>query len=132
MQIIGYLLFAIHCFLLLWSAGGVIEMIIPKVPWKPFTNPEFPNWVLVIHWGSVLFASIAFLYGYLTHWDKTPQVMFVAYGLMALVCVIETFGFMTSQTKYLAMGGEYLAYSVILLLLFKNNYFIDYFNSPGS
>lgn len=128
MQYIGYLLIVIHGFLLLWAAGGFLEMILPKVPWKPFTNPDFPTWVLVIHWSSVLFASVSFLYGYFAQWSKTPQVMTVAYSLMALVCVIETVGYMTSKTKYLAMGAEFLTYTVILLLLFKNRYFVDYFN----
>ncbi|MBK6263825.1 hypothetical protein JKA74_02155 [Marivirga sp. S37H4] len=128
MHVLGYIILVIHFLLLLWSAGGFLEMILPRIPWKPFTNPEFPNWLLIIHWGSVLFASISFLYGYFAQWTKTPQIMAVAYGLMALVCVIETFGYMTSKTKYLAMGAEFLTYTVILLLLFKNKYFIDYFN----
>lgn len=127
MQYIGYALVLVHLFLLLWSAGGFLEMILPKVWWKPYTNPEFPIWVLILHWGSVLFASISFLYGYLAQWSKTPQIMAVAYVLMALVCVIETFGYMTGKMKYVAMGAEFLAYTGILLLLFKSNYFIDYF-----
>ncbi|KJS04353.1 MAG: hypothetical protein VR77_12065 [Flavobacteriales bacterium BRH_c54] len=128
MQYIGYTLVFIHGLLLFWAIGGFIEMILPKVPWKPFTNPDFPFWVLIIHWSSVLFASLSLLYGYFSQWNKTPQIMAVAYGLMALVCIIETFGYMTSKTKYLAMGGEFLTYTVILLLLFKSKYFIAYFN----
>ena len=123
MQITGYILFVIHLILLLWAAGGIIEMITPEVMWKPYTNPEFPGWVLVIHWGSVLFASVIFLYGYLTHWSRTPYVMIIAYGLMSLVCLIETFGFMTGKSKYLLMAIEFTAYIAILLLLFKTNYF---------
>ncbi len=126
MQYIGYILILVHGFLFLWSTGGFLEMILPKVLWKPYTNPEFPTWVLIIHWSSVLFASVSFLYGYFSQWSKTPQVMAVAYGLMASVCIIETFGYMTSKTKYLAMGSEFLIYTVILLLLFKSKYFIDY------
>ena len=128
MQYIGYTLVLIHGFLLFWAIGGFIEMILPKVPWKPFTNPDFPFWVLIIHWSSVLFASVSLLYGYFSQWNKTPQIMTVAYGLMALVCIIETFGYMTSKTKYLAMSGEFLTYTIILLLLFKSKYFIAYFN----
>jgi hypothetical protein len=124
---LGYLLLTVHVVLLAWSAGGVLEMTMPKVFWKPFTNPHFPPWLLVIHWGSVLFASVSFIWGYLTRWQKTPQVMVLAYGLMALVCVIETFGFMTSKTKYLAMAAEYAAYIGILLLLFRSHYFETYF-----
>lgn len=128
MQYIGYLLILVHGFLFFWSTGGFLEMILPKVPWKPFTNPEFPTWVLIIHWSSVLFASVSFLYGYFSQWSKTPQIMAVAYALMALVCIIETFGYMTNKTKYLAMGTEFLTYTVILLLLFKSKYFVAYFN----
>lgn len=124
MKYIGYALILVHGFLLLWAVGGFIEMISPKVPWKHFTNPEFPFWVLLIHWSSVLFASATLLYGYFTQWSKTPQAMAVAYGFMAMVCVIETFGYMTEKTKYMAMGGEFLAYTVILLYLFRSKYFI--------
>lgn len=128
--LIGYTLVLIHGLLLLWSIGGFMEMVLPRVPWKPFTNPDFPFRVLIIHWGSVLFAATGFLLGYFTQWNRTPHFMAVAYGMMALVCVIETFGYMTSSTKYLAMGGEFLAYMVILLLLFKSPYFTHYFH-PG-
>lgn len=47
---------------------------------------------------------------------------------MALVCVIETFGYMTNESKYFAMTAEFIAYISILLLLFKSNYFTEYFN----
>lgn len=128
MHYLGYTLIFLHIILLVWSVGGFFEMILSKVPWKPFTNPEFPKWVLIIHWSSVLLASVSFIYGYFTQWSKTPYVMAFAYGLMALVCAIETFGYMTNETKYLAMGLEYLAYTLILLLLFKSKYFIGHFN----
>jgi hypothetical protein len=118
MHYIGYILVLVHGFLLFWSVGGFLEMILSKIPWKPFTNPEFPTWLLLIHWSSILFAAVVFLYGYFAQWSKTPQIMAVAYTMMAIVCVIETFGYMTSNTKYLAMGGEFLVYAVILFLLF--------------
>jgi hypothetical protein len=127
MQIFGYLLLIIHFLLFFWAFGGVVEMIVPKVFWKPYTNPEFPLWVLIIHWGSVLFASVSFIHGYLTQWNKTPQIMAIAYGIMALVCVIETFGYMTSKTRFLAMGLEFTAYIIILFILFMTSYFEDYF-----
>jgi hypothetical protein len=128
MHLVGYILLIVHFFLFFWALGGVFEMVLPKVLWKPYTNPDFPAWVLVKHWSSVLFASITFLYGYLTHWSKTPQIMVVAYALMALVCVIETFWYITSNTKYLAMIAEFVTYIAILLLLFRNSYFVEYFN----
>lgn len=129
MYIIGYLLLTLHFLLFIWAVGGFIEMIFDKVPWKPYTNPDFPFWVLVIHWSSVLFASASFIYGYLTHWIKTPHIMTIAYVLMAVVCIIETFGYMTSKTKYIAMSAEFAAYIIILLILFKSNYFNNYFGN---
>jgi hypothetical protein len=107
MKIIAYFLVALHFFLGFWALGGFVEMIVSKVPWKPFTNPEFPQWVLLLHWSSILFASSAFLYGYFSHWKYTPKIMTIGYGFMAMVCVIETFGFMTSKMKYLATGAEF-------------------------
>jgi len=36
--------------------------------------------------------------------------MSFAYGMMTIVCVIETFGYMTSKTKYIAMAAEFAVY----------------------
>jgi hypothetical protein len=47
---------------------------------------------------------------------------------MMLLCIIETIGFMTSRTKYLAMGIEFVMYVVVLSILFKGRYFIEYFH----
>lgn len=127
MQYFGYVLVLIHIFLLLWSTGGAIEMIFTKVPWTPYTNFDFPRWLLPIHWGSVIITSIGFLFGYSTAWSKTPEFMLAAYTMLSTICVIETFGFMTSQTKYVAMTAELVTYTVILLLLFKHKYFVEYF-----
>jgi hypothetical protein len=121
-KILGYILVAVHFFLAGWSVGGFIEMITEKVPWKPFTNPDFPTWVLIIHWSSILFAASVFLAGYFTRCKYTPSVMVVAYSLMAIVCAIETFGFMTSKYKYVSMVLEYITYTGILVLLFNQKF----------
>lgn len=128
MQYFGYFLVLIHIFLLLWSIGGMIELVSVKVPWSPYTNLDFPEWLLPIHWGSVIITSIGFLFGYFIGWSKTPEFMLAAYTMLFTICVIETFGFMTSQTKYFAMALELVAYTFILAILFKHNYFIDYFD----
>lgn len=128
MKLLGHVLFAIHILLGIWSLGGFLEMILAEVPWKPFTNPEFPDWLLVFHWGTVLFAAVSFSYGYIANWSHTPLMMTVAYLLMAIVCVVETFGYMTDSTKYMAMAAEFIAYISILLLLYKSDYFVNYFS----
>jgi hypothetical protein len=105
----------------------MIELISTKVPWTSYTNLDFPKWLLPIHWGSVIITSTGFLIGYFTAWNKTPEFMLAAYTMLFTICVIETFGFMTSQTKYYAMGTELVTYTVILTILFKHKYFVDYF-----
>ena len=127
MKYVGYLLVVIHIFLLLWSTGGIIEMTSMNVPWTPYTNMDFPIWLLPIHWGAVIITSIGFLIGYFTKWSGAPEFMLAAYTMLFTVCVIETFGFMTSSTKYIAMATELVTYTVIILLLFKSRYFIEYF-----
>ena len=128
MQYLGYILAFIHIFLLLWSTGGVIEMVSIKVPWSPYTNLDFPNWLLPIHWGSVMITSIGFLMGYFTKWSKTPEFMLAAYTMLFTICIIETFGFMTNSTKYIAMATELVTYTAILYMLFKSKYFMAYFS----
>ena len=128
MKFIGYVLVVIHMFLLLWAAGGVIEMISTQVPWPAYTNIDFPNWLLPIHWGSVMITSVGFLIGHFTKWSRTPEFMLAAYTMLFTICVIETFGFMTSSTKFIAMAVELVTYTVVLTMLFKNKYFIKYFN----
>lgn len=128
MQYFGYLLVLIHIFLFLWATGGMIELISTKFPWTSYTNLDFPKWLLQIHWGSVIITSSGFLLGYFTQWSKTPEFMLATYTMLFTICVIETFGFMTSQTKYLAMFTELVTYTVILTILFKHKYFVDYFS----
>lgn len=127
MAFIAYLLVFIHFVLFVWGIGGVAELILPEVPWPTLFNPDFPRWLLPIHYGTLLFASSGFLFGYFTRWKMTPQFMALAYVLLALLCVVETFGFMTSDSKYIALIAELIAYSGILYLLFKSNYFVNYF-----
>lgn len=38
MQYVGYGFVLIHFFLLLWSTGGIIELVSTKVLWTPYTN----------------------------------------------------------------------------------------------
>ncbi len=53
--------------------------------------------------------------------------MVFAYGMLATVCAIETFGYMTNPSKYVAMVSEYVTYTIILALLFRHHYFIHFF-----
>jgi hypothetical protein len=46
---------------------------------------------------------------------------------MSIVCVIETFGYMTNDIKYAGMAAELLTYIIILLMLYRTTYFLNYF-----
>lgn len=129
LKLIGIILVLIHTFLWLWSFGGALEWLSINVPWKPYSNPEFPHWLLFFHWGTVLFTATVFLYGYFTRWSSTPHFMAIGYGMMAIVCVVETFWFMTSKTKFLAMGLEYTAYIVILFILYNPAFRTQHFEN---
>lgn len=112
------LLLLLHAGLAVWAIIGFIELFAPQVPWRPLSNPLFPPAVLFFHWTSVLIAAVLFVSGYLLRWSLLPRLMIAAYGAMALVCAVETFGFMVHDGRYVAMAAEYLAYLGILFFLF--------------
>lgn len=128
-RFIGYILLIIHIFLWIWSVGGMFEWLLPAVPWMAYSNDEFPRLLLFFHWSVVIFASTGFLYGYFTRWHATPDFMIIGYGLMAVICVIETFGYMTNETKYLAMGLEFTAYIIIIFILRHGDFRALHFNT---
>jgi hypothetical protein len=97
------------------------------VPWPEYSNPDFSRTLLFFHWTAVLIASTGFLYGFVTRWQLTPKFMLFGYGLMAMICVIETFWYMTGDYKYIAMIIEFAAYFLILLLLHNNHFQEIYF-----
>lgn len=41
------------------------------------------------------------------------------YAAMAVLCAVETFRYMENDSRFLAMGLEYLAYAGILAFLFR-------------
>ena len=82
----------------------------------------------MLHWGSVLMASLIFSIGYLTRWRYTPWAMIPAYAAMAAVCAIETMGFLVHDLRHIAMAVEYAAYGTILYLLHTLPAFTDRFS----
>jgi hypothetical protein len=111
------LLLALHLVLLLWAITGLIEWVLPSVPWPPFSNPLFPHWLLFFHWLSVIIASLGFLIGFAYRWRWTPKAVIPAYFFMGVVCTIETISFLTHPLRFLAMTAEYAAYVAIPLAM---------------
>jgi len=45
--------------------------------------------------------------------------MVVAYGVLAAVCAVETFGYLTDELRFVNMAAEYTVYGVLIALLRK-------------
>jgi hypothetical protein len=121
------LLVALHALLLGWALVGLVEWVLPEVPWPAVSNALFPRWLLLLHWLSVLGASVLFLAGYFLRWQRAPVLLIPAYAFMAAVCAVETFFFLTHPLRYVALVLEYLAYVLIPLALFRLPRFVRHF-----
>lgn len=125
-------LLLIHSVLLLWSLVGLAEWFAAEVPWSKVSNAAFPPWLLLAHWLVILGAASIFLVGYARRWRHTPQAMIGAYSAMALVCVIETFWFLSGTSRFVAMGLEYSAYITITALLHRLPAYVHHFHQSRS
>lgn len=124
-------LLVIHGGLLAWAIVGMAELGLEVVPWSRISNPAFPAWLLLMHWAAVSVGASAFLLGYRTRSPSTPAVVAVSYSFMALVCVIETFGFLEGIGRFVAMTAEFITYICIALLLRHLPLFVQRFRGTG-
>jgi hypothetical protein len=119
MRLVGLTLVAVHVVLAGWALVGLGELVLEDPPWPPVSNPELPRAVLLVHWTLMLAAAGVFLGGYFLRWRHTPIALAVAYLGLAVMCAVETLGFLTNTGRYAAMAAEYAAYATILWLLFR-------------
>jgi hypothetical protein len=122
-QVFAWLLLAVHGFLVLWALVGFIELVAPSVPWPPVSNPRFPREVLILQWSLTLAAGVILIAGYWRRWARTPGTMAGIYVAMAVVCAVETFGYLEGNVRFVAMGLEYAAYVGISAFLFHSRHF---------
>lgn len=122
------LLIVVHVILFSWATIGMAEWLLPEVPWPLVSNPAFPRWLLLMHWLAVFSGAITFLGGYLTRWPLTPVAVALAYAFMAVVCIIETFWFLTGVGRFVAMALEFGAYIGIVVLLLRHPAFVSRFS----
>lgn len=128
MPVLALFLLGVHVALLVWALVGMVELVSARVPWPKVSNVAFPPWLLLVHWLAVLGGSGVFVGGYLARWRHTPGALAIAYALMAAVCVIETFGFLTGTRRFVAMALELSAYLGILWLLRNHATFAQRFS----
>jgi hypothetical protein len=115
---VGAVLVAVHVVVAGWAAVGLVEVVVAAPPWPRLSNPELPRGVLLVHWPLMLVASAAFIGGYAQRWRHTPVAMAVTYTGLAVMCAVETVGFLTDPNRFAAMAVEYTAYATILAVLF--------------
>ena len=127
-RIILYVLVVVHLFLGLWALAGWIEWFVPDVFWARISNPLFDKTMLFIHWSAILVASLLFLISFILRSKYVPVLMTIIYSIMALLCAVQTFFYLESESRYLAMVLEYAAYGLILFLLWRITFFRNYFS----
>jgi hypothetical protein len=119
---VGVILVLVHIFLGIWALVGFAEWSLRSVPWPRVSNPELPRGLLFAQWALLLTAAGVFLSGYFARWPHTPWAMAAVYAAMAALCAVQTFGYLTSPTRFRAMIIEYAEYAVILWVLFATRF----------
>ncbi|HAG92186.1 MAG TPA: hypothetical protein DCL41_09950 [Bdellovibrionales bacterium] len=115
-----YLILGAHVVLGLWGAFGFIEYFTGLQVIGPLQNPNFPSGTQFIHWVLATASGFGFLVGYLLKWKHTPTLMVVLYACLTTLCFIETFDFMTKESKYTLFVIEVVEYVAISLYLFQS------------
>lgn len=122
-KMITLVLLMVHGVLAFWALVGFIEWFWSSPPWPRISNVLFPRDILFIQWLLIMIAAFVFILGYMLRWQYTPIAMACVYAAMATLCAVETFGYMESDFRFIAMGIEYLAYAGILIFLFQSRVF---------
>jgi hypothetical protein len=122
-KLVVIVLLIVHGLLAVWALIGFTELFYSDVPWSRISNPLFPGSILFLQWLLTLAAAGIFIFGYITKWRHTTVALLFAYTAMAALCAIETFGFLKHDSRFLDMIIEYITYVVILIFLFRSNFF---------
>ena len=115
-----YLLIAAAAVMLGWGVLGFAEYLLGAVILMPLQNPTFPAGTQFLHWTLITAAGGTYLAGYFTRWKYTPPAMVVIYAMLATMCFIQTFDFMTNPERFAALARESLYYVGISLFLFRS------------
>jgi hypothetical protein len=118
----------VFCYLLLlagfvmfaWGGLGFLEYFTGMTPLVPLQNPTFPRGTQFIHWLLISASGTIYLAGYFTRWKHTPFAMVVIYAMLATLCAVETFDFMTKPGRYGSFIRECIGYVGISIYLFRS------------
>lgn len=103
-----------------WGALGLLEYCFQIAPLMPLQNANFPAGTQLIHWILILGSGGVYLAGYATRWRHTPFAMAIVFAMLATLCAIETFDFMTRPDRYSAFTREVIYYVLIAAYLHRS------------
>jgi hypothetical protein len=116
-------LLGLHGLLAAWAVVGFAEWFAPSVPWPAISNELFPRDILLMQWSLVLTSAVVFIGGWVLKWRHTPMAMAGVYAGMAALCALQTFRYLESDLRFVALALEYAAYALILIYLFRSRVF---------
>ena len=130
--LIPLLILVVNALLCLWALVGLIEWFTGPLFWPAVSNAELPRNILLLQWLLCLATPTVLFAGLAMQWRFTPLAVVIGYALMAILCAVETFGYMTNESRFRAIAIEYLTYIVFGTLLFQHGYFKERFSAMES
>ena len=105
--------------MLSWGVLGFLEYLFGLQLLMPLQNVSFPKGTQFIHWVLITLSGACYLLGYFFRWKYTPLAMIVLFAMLATMCFIQTFDFMTNPSRYADLVRESTYYLVISVYLLR-------------
>lgn len=119
-QAMTYAIIALAVFMLGWGVLGMLEYLTGASPVMALQNPTFPPGTQFLHWVLITAFGAVFLIGYATRWHLTPFAVVVLFAMLATMCFIQTFDFMTNSYRFAAFALECVLYLAIATYLLRS------------
>ena len=119
-MVFSYFLLLAAFVMFAWGGLGFLEYFFGIAPLMPLQNPTFPKGTQFLHWLLILASGSIYLIGYFARWRSTPFAMVIIYAMLATLCAVETFDFMTNPGRFGSFIFECIAYVGISIYLFHS------------
>lgn len=119
-QAFSYLFLLYSVFMLLWGVLGFAEYFVGSPMIVPLQNPNFPAGTQLLHWLLISACGLSYVIGYSLRWRYTPFAMAIIFAMLASMCFIQTFDFMTRPDRYIAFAIECFMYIALSRYLFRS------------
>ncbi|MDJ0832577.1 MAG: hypothetical protein QNJ69_03585 [Gammaproteobacteria bacterium] len=119
-MLFSYLILLASITMLCWGVLGFLEYFFDIVLFIPLQNASFPSGTQFFHWLIITLSGTVYLVGYFTRWKFTPIAMMILFSMLATMCFIQTFDFMTNDSRYFDLAREVLYYIVMSVYLVKS------------